>query len=147
MAIRFIRPETSVLPLSGGDTITVRRRLSHGDQQDAFGRMYTTGADGEAHRDPVATGTAMVVAFLLDWTQKDDPDFTIKGLSPDEVASILRHLEPESFREIKAAIEAHELRMLAERNAEKNGQGGGSNEPATSPSPSAAAGESSGSAT
>ena len=51
------------------------------------------------------------------------------------------------FFEIKEAIDAHEARMLAEREQEKNGQGNATGSPVISPLPDAVTGATSGSLT
>jgi len=147
MGIRFVRPETTVLHLTGGDALIVRKRLTAGEQRKQFARAYETNADGKLRVNLIETGMALVTAYLVDWTQSDDPDASIRGLSFDELTDVLNHLDPASFTEIKEAIEKHELAMLAEREAEKNVRDGGINVPATLPSPSGAAGVLVGSAT
>lgn len=146
---RFVRPQTTVLPLSGGsESITVKTRLSAGEQQDAFARMYSAGLDGKLHANPLATGRAMIAAYLVDWNLCDDEGalVPIRGLSPEELDSVLRSLEPESLAEIKGAIEQHEARMAAARAAEKKTHAGSPNGGPISRSPSAADGASNGSA-
>jgi len=147
MSIRFVRPETAVLPLSGGDSLIVRKRLTAGESRKQFARAYQENADGRLRVNLIETGMALITAYLIDWTQHDDPDATIRGLSVDELTDVLNQLDPASFTEIKDAIEKHELAMLAERDAEKNAQAGGNAASAISPLPSDAAGALIGSAT
>jgi hypothetical protein len=147
MSIRFVRPETAVLPLSGGDSLIVRKRLTAGESRKQFTRAYQENKDGKLRVNLIETGMALITAYLIDWTQRDDPDATIRGLSVDELTDVLNQLEPASFTEIKEAIERHELAMLAEREAEKNGQAGENSAPVISPLPFAVAGASIGSGT
>jgi len=144
---RFVRPDVKVLTLANGDTLTVRRRINSGQQRAAFNRMYKPGADGKLHVDPLMTGIALVSAYLLDWTLRDDDDriVDIRGAAVEELIDILDSLTPESFTEIKEAIEAHEGRMVAERLAEKNDRDGENSASAISLSQSEPAGASSGS--
>jgi len=146
---RFPRPDSKTLPISRGETLTVKKRLTSGEQRAAFARNYTAGLDGRLHVNPLYTGVSLLTAYLIDWTVKGDDGqvVTIKGVPLDELIATINALSPEDFAEIKTAIEAHETAMEAERAAEKNGQDGGNTSPATSPSPSDAAGASSGSAT
>jgi hypothetical protein len=146
---RFVRPGETVLTLANGDTLTVRRRLNAGQQRAAFNRMYMAGADGKMHVDPLMTGVALVTAYLLDWTLRDDDDrpVDIRGAAVEELIDILDSLDPQSFTEIKEAIERHEGAMIAARLAEKNDRDGERNEPAISLSQSEPAGASTGSAT
>ena len=114
---RFVQPDLRVLPISNGDTLTVRKRLNHGEQTAVFARMYATGLDGALRVDPLKSGQALVVAYLIDWTLTNDAGDVVKirDLPPDGVEAALNALEPEAFTEIKEAIEKHELEMIAER--------------------------------
>jgi hypothetical protein len=145
MGIRFVRPETVTLTLPGGDSIIVRKRLNVGEQSAEFSRTYKT-VDGQQVLDLMSIGMAEVTAYLLDWRQQDDPDASIRGIGVDDLVLVLRRLEPESFKEILEAIREHARAMRAEREAEKNGQGGEPNAPAISPSPFVADGALNGSA-
>jgi hypothetical protein len=78
----------------------------------------------------------------VDWSLVDDQGqpVSIRGLSVAELQSVLDNLTPETFGEIREAIERHEEAMTAEREAEKKTTPGAPASPSTSPSPSAAAG-------
>jgi hypothetical protein len=144
----FVRPETRTLTLSDGQTITVRKRLSSGEQRSAYAKMFVVGVDGKLHVNPLHTGTAIITAFLLDWSLRDDngEHVDIRGIPTDELTTLLDKLDPEHFAEIKEAIEAHEATMLAERTQEKKVPRGEPNGLATSPLLSGVDGASSGSA-
>jgi hypothetical protein len=147
MSIRFVRPETVVLTLSGGDTLIVKRRLTAGEQRAQLGRAYTTTTTGLSQLNFMETGIALITAYLIDWTTSD-PDAAlvpIRGLSVDEVMAVLNNLDPASFTEIKEAIEAHVAAQDAARAAEKKTPAGATPAPSTSRSPSVADGASSGS--
>lgn len=143
---RFVRPDTAILKLSNGDTLTVKKRLTSGEQRAAYARMYLPAADGTLKVNPLATGLALIVAYLIDWSFTDDAGVIvpIRGLSMDELASVLDSLDHDSFTEIRDAIQAHDNAMDAERQALKNGKAGESGAAAISPSPSAVVGASSG---
>lgn len=123
---RFPKPVLDVLPLADGDTITVRRLLTHGETLDQFARMYQTNpegafvyAEGRPVVDPLKTGDALIVAYLVDWTIRDDDGalIPIRGLSPDELADVIRNLDHESAVEIRAAIQAHEIAQRQKKMA------------------------------
>jgi hypothetical protein len=135
---RFVRPETCRLTLANGDTLTVKKRLTHGEQRAAYARMYDTGVDGALKVNPLQLGMALVTAYLVDWHLHDD-DVSIRGLSADELTTVLDTMAPEDFAEIRTAVEQHEAAMLAERTAAKNGTAGERGSAAISPSPFAAA--------
>jgi len=146
---RFVRPQTTVVPLSNGDTITIKTRLSSGERRAAFSRLYLAGTDGRLRVNPLQSGLAMMTEYLVDWNLTDDDGahVPIRGLTVTELESVLDSLDDESFAEIKRAIEAHEQRMAAARAEEKKTQAGVSGDDPTSPSPSVAAGVLTGSAT
>jgi hypothetical protein len=146
---RFTRPETTTLPLANGDTLTVKRRLTAGEQRAMFSRMYQTGAEGLLQLDRMQLGLATMLAYLVDWTLTDDNGqlVEIRGLPPEDLAVILDSLTPEDFKEISTAIDAHSEAMEAFRAAEKKTASGGAGSPSTSPSPADLVGATSGSAT
>jgi hypothetical protein len=147
MASWFVRPEQTILKLSEGQTLTVKRRLNAGERRAQFARMYLAGVDGRLRVNPVQTGLAIILSYLVDWSLTDEAGHPvhIRGVPEEELVARLDDLEPEHFIEIRAAIEQHEEAMTAERETEKNGQDGAKGLPVISPSPSAAAGASSGS--
>jgi hypothetical protein len=121
--IRFVRPETITLPLSRGDSITIRRRLSSGERREMFSRMYR---DQSVVVDPMRVHMAVLTAYLLDWSFVDEEGrkVPIADLARDHLENILNDLDPESFAEIYAAIDAHVETDDALRSAEKNVQDG-----------------------
>jgi len=132
-----------VITLSQGDSITIKTRLTAGEQHEAFSRMYLAGVDGKLHANPLQSGRAMITAYLVDWNLTDDDGAVvpIRGLSIVELESVLNSLDPESFAEIKAAVEGHEARMTAAREAEKKTRVGSRGDDPISRSPSVPAGE------
>jgi len=124
--VRFVRPETTTLPLSDGDTITIRKRLNAGERRAMFARMYETDqedAEGKPRLrvNTLQTGLALVVAYLLDWSFADESGavVSLRGLSTDEVESIVNSLHPDSFAEIKTAIETYTDAVEAAEAEEK----------------------------
>lgn len=149
---RFVRPETRVLKLPDrhdadgtvipGETLTVRKRLNHGERTAAFTRMYQQAADGSRRVDPTKVGMATIVAYLLDWTLTDDDGnvVAIRDQPVEVLESALNALDPDSFDEIRRAIDQHEADMAAERAAGKP-KDGATTSPGISPSPEGAAGD------
>lgn len=150
MRSRFVRPETAILRLSRGDTLTVRQRLTAGEQRAAYARAYRA-RDGD--REPQASldeaWVALMTAYLLDWSLCDDDGrrVVIAGQPVETVIAALDALDIESFFEIRDAIQAHDAAMVAAREQEKNGQDGERPSPGISPSPAAAPGDTNGSET
>jgi hypothetical protein len=121
MRSRVVIPETKRLELTDGDWIVVRKRLTHGETQEAFKRRYLSGVDGKLHVDPVQIGHAQILAYLVDWSLTD-PDGTviaIKGQPAEYVEGALNSFDDETVAEILAAIREHETAMYAAREAEK----------------------------
>jgi hypothetical protein len=147
--IRFLRPDLTTLPLSDGETIRVRNRLSAGEQRVYFARKYLINAEGKATVNVFQHGLALVTAFLVDWSARDDSGAKIEitGISVDDLTAILDRLDPDSYQEILDAIQAHVERQDAARAEKKTIPGGAPPLSPTSPSPSVAAGVLIGSAT
>ena len=125
---RFVRPETVKLDLSAGDWILVKKRLTAGEQRHAFARIVKRMELGEKTQiDPEATGLASMVAYLLDWSLCDDTGagVPIRDQPSSLVEAALLALDPESFREIHDAIQAHGDRVRALLEDEKKRTAGG----------------------
>lgn len=144
---RFVRPDTTILSISEGDTLVVKTRLNSGEQRDAYARMYRAGLDGSLKVNPFQTGLAMMTAYLVDWSLRDDDGMhvPIKGLSLQELEATLNGLDPDSFAEIRQAIEAHERAQNDQRAEEKKLRAGVNGDGPTLSSPSGVVGALSGS--
>lgn len=131
---RFVKPETVTLTLENGDRLIVKKELTCGEQRAANARIYVMGDDGRRRVDPLLIGLGTVIAYLVDWTFTDDAGqiVPIRGLSFDDLIPILDGLDPESFAEMRAAIEAHEIAMIAAREEKKRIPTGASAPGATS---------------
>lgn len=141
MASRFVRPEETRIEISNGDWILVRKRLNHGEESQAFERRLTPTPDGW-RINPMLAGVSQLTAYLLDWSL---PEYPIRGKSVEDIASAVNALDPDDFAELRAAIQAHEEAVQAERAKEKKTRTSATDAAATSPSLSAAAGASTGS--
>lgn len=156
MASRVVAPESKKIDISDGDWILVKQRLSAGDRDDSFERMYLKQPDGSFALQPdgrliVAPAQmrrALVTAYLLDWSLvglRGEP-LVIRGQPIADVEATLRSIDTASFQEIHAAIEQYDVTMALERMAQKKMAGTGPASNSTSDSPSAAAGATNGSA-
>jgi hypothetical protein len=117
---RFVRPDITTLPISGGDTLTVKRRLTAGEYNGMLARMATVSPDGAITANPFAVGLALITTYLLDWTftQQGAP-VVIAGRPLAELESALNTLDPDTFTEIREAISAHVEAQREQREAEK----------------------------
>jgi len=118
---RFPKPILDVLTLANGDTITVRRVLTHGETTAWHARTMTLREDGKLRPDPMKYGDGLIVAYLVDWTIRDDNGdlVPIRGCMVEEVSDVINNLDHESAMEIKAAIEAHVDAQKQKRTTEK----------------------------
>jgi hypothetical protein len=140
---RFVGIKTERLALSEGEYITVKERLSAGEEQDMFADMVLDMTAGEkVHLDPKSVQMAKVLAYLVGWSLTDDgePVPMTPTLSVAERRAALRSVDGDTFREIRDAIDAHEKAVEQASLDRKNGHGSGSESNKTSPSPDAATG-------
>jgi len=142
---RFVRPDTTVLALSDGDTVTIRTRLNAGERRALLARTMEAGPDGRWRLNMVQTGLALVTAYLVDWSLRDDTGVVpIRGVAIGELETVLNNLDSESFTEILHAIERHEKAMDDARAEEKKLRAGSLDDEATSRSRYVVVGGSSG---
>jgi hypothetical protein len=144
MPTRVVRPETKKLNISDGDWLLVKQRLNHGEQDAAFARRYIVDGVGPKANLLQQTGMAKVTAYLLDWslTDLEEKPLVIRDQPIEDVESCLNAIDPESFDEILAAINAHEIAMDLQRAQEKKSRAGVTDVSAISESRSAPAGPS-----
>jgi hypothetical protein len=130
---RFVTQNEVRLPLSHGDYVVVKERLNMGEDRDRTAAMLT---DDRRAVDPLKYPLATVAAYLLDWSFTDDAGriVAIRHAPPEDVAAILTNLDPADFREILAAIEAHEQRVTAAREEKKRMPTGATASAPSSPS-------------
>ena len=136
MSIRVRPPETLTIPISRGDTITVKKHLTAGEQLEMFERMRRDKADGSVSVDGMKVGLSRITTYLLDWTFQDAGGKTMQIARQPlaSVESVLRQLPPEDFAELVTVISAHDEAMAKEREAEKNDPATASASIPTSPS-------------
>jgi hypothetical protein len=105
------------LPLSDGDWIEVKRRLTHGEQQRlagaAIGKVSQVGkGDAELGLDLERFGIERLAIWLTDWSFRDSSDKPVK-LTRSAIAA----LDPETVEEIDAALAAHIEALEQEKKA------------------------------
>jgi hypothetical protein len=133
MALQIRPPEDTLLQLSDGDWILVKKWLNAGENNKVFARMVKTMKTGEPDKDGKAKpdveydieqmgGLSQAVAYLLDWSAKDPEGkpIVIRDKSPREIEEALLALPAEAYKEITEAVDAHTKRMEAERTERKN---------------------------
>jgi hypothetical protein len=131
MGSRIRRPEIEVIPISGGDTLTVKKYLTAAEFRELV-RASTkpvrinTGAatpsgDIALEIDPTESGLATVLAYLLDWTfaDFDGRPIVIRDQTPAVVRAALDAIDADSYMEVQRAIQTHDKTMRAHIAAEK----------------------------
>jgi hypothetical protein len=128
-----VRPEITTLTLSTGETLIVKKRLNAGERRAMLAAMRLP----NGQMDGLLHGQATILAYLVDWTVKDqlsNEPLIIAGQPREAISRTLDSLDTEDFREIQDLIEAHEDRMRTERQEEKKRQIGSSRSAPDSPS-------------
>jgi hypothetical protein len=115
-----VRPEIHTITLASGEQLVVKRRLNAGDRREMLKAMRLP--DGRA--DGLLSGPACVLAYLIDWTVKDQDGkpLLIADQPREVVASTLDALEVEDYKEIELEIEIHDEQMTAASRAAKKKQ-------------------------
>ncbi len=127
---RFVTPEVVRLPLSDHEWVDIKKRLNTGEQRAIFARMARDITPGDKIAlKPEEVGKAKIAEYLLGWSFVDDD-----GRPVPVAAAQIDNLDPETYREIREAIDAHEERIEAEITARKNDQTGVPSSAPTSPS-------------
>lgn len=135
MGSRVRRPEIEVLPISGGDTLTVKKFLTAGEFRKLvqnstnpvrIDATMRTEKDLGFDVDPSASGVALVLAYLLDWTftDFDDRPLVIREQPESVVRAALDAIDADSYMEVQRAIQAHDKTMRAFVAAEKKMKSG-----------------------
>jgi hypothetical protein len=123
MAVRMRRPATTRLELTQGDFLIVKQDLTAGEYRE-FLRGST--ARGAFELDPLASGVALIRAYLLDWsfTDPDGRPLVIADQPPETVTAILDQIDHEAYMEVQRAIQTHQQARSAALEAEKKTSSG-----------------------
>jgi hypothetical protein len=110
-----VMPQTVILPLAYGWTVTVWEELTHGQYNDMRSRIYSESDSGTLQRNVEQFFDGLVVAYLVDWTLTDAHGhrIEIRGLKPDAIQDAFRNLRQFAALEVSRAIEAHHERVSA----------------------------------
>jgi len=129
---RFVAPRSVRIPLSEGDWIEIKERLSIGDARAAtasFIGSYTK--DGSRTPNLETLGMGEVLAYLLDWSFRDENDKPVK-VSLEAVKA----LDMDTYAEVEAAISGHSAALnAADAEREKKIPNGETSSSGTSSSP------------
>lgn len=120
--MKLLRPELIKIALGNGDVLTVKKRLTAGEELAMQARYLIPREDNQPPLvDYLKIGPAKILAYLVELTLTDmhDQVITLRGEPAEFVAATLNQLDGVDYERVKQAIVAHEAAMLAEREAEK----------------------------
>lgn len=115
--VRFVKPTSVRLTLTGGDWLDVRRELTVGEHRAAMARsVKSVSADGRFEADLEQAGKSEIQSYILDWSFCDED-----GKRVAYSASALDALTVDAFTEIEQAIRAHIAAVESERGKSQSG--------------------------
>jgi hypothetical protein len=113
---RFVQPDIVRLNLSDGDYIDIKKELNAGETRRVFGRLVKDMRAGEAVMlEPEQVGLTKISEYVVGWSFTD-----ADGRPVDVSEGANNNLDQETYKEIADAIDAHEAKITAEREARKN---------------------------
>jgi hypothetical protein len=124
---RFVDAEEIRLPLSDGDYIDVKKVLNAGEYRKLLYDQFKDTDGDKVIIDHAKIGIAKVLAYLLGWsfvgrTGQPEPYHLEQ---PEEVRrALIDNLDQDTYRELIAAINAHEDQQERDLAAKKNAPAG-----------------------
>jgi hypothetical protein len=128
---RFVKPTTIQIEISDGDTISIKRELTVGEQKRMFAaglKQMTASGENEPKFDidPVEMSFAKINEYLVDWSfvepslNKNGEQITGKDAKPEVVPveltpDAIRNLDQATFEEIEKAIDEHTEQLDKEK--------------------------------
>lgn len=120
----FVKPETVRIDLPEGQWLEVKKQLTVGEERKAMAALVKeVRTDGRMTPDLEMVGKAQVLAYLVDWSLKDEAGKVVRIDSDAKKVSAIDQLHPEKFRVIADAVESHIAASATEQ--EKNAPSGG----------------------
>jgi hypothetical protein len=118
-----VAPDVVRLPLSDGDSVEVKKTLNAGEYRQLIYSQFKESTDGEkVVLDHSKVGMAKLLAYIVGWTFVGF-DGQPLAYRPDEPEDIRRAtidgLDQDTYRELIAAVTAHEEREDAALEAQK----------------------------
>ena len=119
----FVKPETVVLQLPEGQWVEVKKRLTVGESRKVMASLVSEiRTDGRVTPNFEMAGKAEVLAYLVDWSLRDEDGKPVRIDTDGRKSAAIDNLAQEHFDVIAEAIQAHIKAMSEEREAEKNAQ-------------------------
>ena len=102
---RFVVPDVVRLPLSDGDWIDVKKELNAGEQRRVFTNLVKTMQAGEKPElNPEQVGKTKILEYVVGWSFRDGADKPVPFS-----ATALDNVDPDTYAEIMAAVDVHDL--------------------------------------
>lgn len=112
---RFVVPEKVRIPLSDGDWIEVKKRLSVGEARTAMASFIGTyRPDGSRTPNAETLGMGQVIAYLIAWSFRDAEDRPV-----DLNVDAIKALDLPTYGEIETAISKH-IENVEREDAERD---------------------------
>jgi len=125
---RFVVPDVVRVPLSDGDWLELKRELNAGEQRRIFtGLVKTMQAGEKPELNPEQVGKTKILEYVVAWSLRDAADKPVPFS-----ASALDNVDPDTYSEIMAAVDAHDEAADKAREERKNVRGTPTTSPATS---------------
>jgi hypothetical protein len=122
---RVVIPEEVRLPLSDGDYVDVKKVLNAGEYRKLLYDQFKDSDGGRVTIDHAKVGLSKLLAYILGWSLSgiDNAPLSYSHDQPEAVrVATLDNLDQDTYRELIAAIVAHEEREDAALTAKKNGR-------------------------
>ena len=120
---RVVAPDVVRLPLSEGDTVDVKKTLNAGEYRQLIYSQFKEAPDGATLvPDHAKIGMAKLLAYVVGWSFVgfDGAPLPYRPDEPEEIRrATIDGLDQDTYRELIAAVTAHEEREDAALEAQK----------------------------
>ena len=120
---RVVAPDVVRLPLSDGDSVEVKKILNAGEYRQLIYGQFKESSDGEkVTLDHSKVGMAKLLAYIVGWTfiGFDGQPLPYRPDEPEDIRrATIDGLDQDTYRELIAAVTAHEEREDAALEAQK----------------------------
>jgi hypothetical protein len=122
---RFVYPEEVRLPLSDGDYIDVKKQLNAGEYRKLLYDQFKENPDGDkVVLDHSKIGISKLLAYLLGWSfcGRNNEPLPYNVEQPEDIRrAAIDGLDQDTYKELIAAVTAHEEQEEAALAAKKKG--------------------------
>src|SRR5262245_38391590 len=119
---RMVYPEEVRLALSDGDYVDVKKTLNAGEYRKLLYDQFKETDSDKVQLDHSKVGITKLLAYLLGWSfvGRNDEPIPYRVEQPEEIRrATIDSLDKETYRELIAAVNAHEEREDAALEAKK----------------------------